>query len=250
MALLSLSITTLVLLVASTFAEAAGLDCKPLDPRQQVDEGTALDLKGSAQTLFRIGKMEGDLKRETKKEVKNLYDKYPNADKVVLNDKLIYFFCTYLDHADDLSSDQKFQKLLIFMKEIRGIPEPPPPPAPHEPGGKGENTNPPPPRCASTISGTWQSNDGSIVTIYQVGNDVTAKTVNALVLYGVSDVYEFKGKISDCRIASSYIEVVNGVPTSQGMAQGSISEDGRQITGQFTNTTTGISGVWFLQKID
>lgn len=100
------------------FAEAADLNCAPLDPRQQIDERTSMDIQASAQTLFRIGKGEGSFKRETHNEVKNLYDKYPNADKIVLRDKLIYFLCTYFNSATDLDSEQKFQKFTTFISQL------------------------------------------------------------------------------------------------------------------------------------
>jgi hypothetical protein len=82
-------IISVVLFVAPRTAKA--LDCVPLDPRQQVEERARSDIEGSAATLFRIGKFQGSYKSETEREVKNLYDKYPNADKLVIRDKLIYF---------------------------------------------------------------------------------------------------------------------------------------------------------------
>jgi hypothetical protein len=57
-------------------------DCTPLAPRQQISEKTTQDITGAAQTVFKVGRVEGSYKGVTEKEVRNLYDKYPGADKV------------------------------------------------------------------------------------------------------------------------------------------------------------------------
>lgn len=97
----------------SVFAE---LDCEPLDPRQQVGMKASTSIDGSAQTLFKAIKGNVDYKSLTEKTIRNLYEDYPNADKIVINGKMMYFLCTYLNSAQDLSSDEKFNKLTEFMR--------------------------------------------------------------------------------------------------------------------------------------
>lgn len=94
----------------------ADLECGPLDPRQQVGEKAVISINGSAKALFKAIGGDADYKNITEKEIKNLYQNYPNADKLVLNGKLIYTFCTYLKSAKDLDSHEKFSKLTEFMK--------------------------------------------------------------------------------------------------------------------------------------
>jgi len=94
----------------------ADLECGPLDPRQQVGEKAVTSINGSAKALFKAIGGDADYKNITEKEIKNLYQSYPNADKLVLNGKLIYTFCTYLKSAKDLDSHEKFSKLTEFMK--------------------------------------------------------------------------------------------------------------------------------------
>jgi hypothetical protein len=109
-----------LLAVAPTMLKAQ--DCTPLDPRQQVSEKTTKDIAGSAQTVFKVGRVAGDYKGTTEKEVKNLYDKYPEADKIVLKDKLVYLFCTTLKDSG-FSSDERIGELHMFIKTIQDLRE-------------------------------------------------------------------------------------------------------------------------------
>jgi hypothetical protein len=93
-------------------------DCTPLDPRQQISEKTAQDISGAAQTVFKVGRVEGNYKGVAEKEVKNLYDKYPEADKIVLKDKLIYMFCTILQKSD-YNTEKKLKEFDKFMTAIQ-----------------------------------------------------------------------------------------------------------------------------------
>ncbi len=107
------------LLIIPSLAEA--LDCGPLDPREQVNKIVSESISGSAKTLFKIVKVEGDYRSTTVDEVKNLYDKYPNADKLVIKGKVIYFFCTMLNDQKDLSSIEKFNMFTSFISTIDGV---------------------------------------------------------------------------------------------------------------------------------
>lgn len=95
-------------------------DCAPLDPRQQIAEKTTQDIAGAAQTVFKVGRLNGSYTHAVEREVKNLYDKYPEADRIVVKDKLIYLFCTTLK-ASTLSSDRKIQELKDFTRDIQDI---------------------------------------------------------------------------------------------------------------------------------
>lgn len=94
------------------------LDCKPLDPRQQLSKSIETDIEGSAKTLFKVGTFQGKFGNEIKEEVNNLYDKYPNADKIVIQSKLIYLFCTLLDESSDIESSKKLDMFNTFYDKV------------------------------------------------------------------------------------------------------------------------------------
>lgn len=106
-----------VFLFLPSSVEAREINCAPLDPRQYVSEQEKIDIQKSAQALSRFAEPEGSFKIETHSKVKNLYDKYPNSDKIVLRDKLIYLFCTFLSSTDD-DSNRQFKKIIAFVNQI------------------------------------------------------------------------------------------------------------------------------------
>jgi hypothetical protein len=111
--LLSIAI---ILFITSTSSNA--LDCKPLDPRQELSKDIETDIEGSAKTLFRIGKFEGKFGNKINEEVKNLYSNYPNADQIVLKNRLIYLFCTLLDESTNIEADRKIQMFNEFYDRV------------------------------------------------------------------------------------------------------------------------------------
>ncbi|VAX01386.1 hypothetical protein MNBD_GAMMA20-842 [hydrothermal vent metagenome] len=113
---------TLSIAFIATTNVAHALNCEPLDPRQQVGKKVDKSIEGSAKTLVKL--IGGDIsyKNTTENEVKNLYQSYPNADKLVIKGKLIYTFCTFLNDAEDLDSNEKFTKLSSFMATILDFP--------------------------------------------------------------------------------------------------------------------------------
>jgi hypothetical protein len=94
------------------------LDCKPLDPRQQLSTSIETDIEGSAKTLLKVGSFQGKFENEIKEEVKNLYDKYPSADKIVIQSKFIYLFCTLLDESSDIESSKKLDMFNTFYDKM------------------------------------------------------------------------------------------------------------------------------------
>ena len=119
-----LSLSFLVISVAffAISGTVRALDCVPLDPREQVEERVKHDIEGSAETLFKIGKFSATYKGETETEVWNLYEQYPNADKLIIKSKLIYTFCTILDSAEYLSPERQFEMFTIFSNQVMGVP--------------------------------------------------------------------------------------------------------------------------------
>jgi hypothetical protein len=99
---------------------AQAQDCKAHHPGQHVTDRMKIDVSGSAQTIWRIGSAQGEVEVETLREVKNLYEKYPNADMVLLRQNLIYMFCTLLS-GSNLDYERKRAEFDMFMKAIMGV---------------------------------------------------------------------------------------------------------------------------------
>jgi hypothetical protein len=232
---------SVVLFVAPRTAKA--LDCAPLNPHEQVGERARSDIEGSAATLFRIGKFQGSYKSETEREVKNLYDKYPNADKLVIRSKLIYFFCTYLDSAKDLNSEAKFQKFMIFSAQVMDVGIQQPQPSTQEQPIK----PPPPPPHVINIDGSWRDSNnprnGSRIT--QEGNSFQFNGWGALP-QGIPFESTGNGTVTGEDIKSTYTtRYLNGW-IAQGNCSGTVSRDGSRMTSTCTDNVLGtfvISGV-------
>ena len=88
-------------------AQAADLDCAPLDPRQEISKEIAADVEGSARTLLKVGQVKGKIAGNFSKKIKTLQDKYPNSDELILKKNLLYFYCTYLNSSDNSQSTRK-----------------------------------------------------------------------------------------------------------------------------------------------
>jgi hypothetical protein len=241
MYMLGFLVVSVVLFVTSGTAKA--LDCTPLDPRQQVGDRARTDIEGSAATLFRVGKFQGSYKSETEREVKNLYDKYPNADKLVIRDKLIYFFCTYLDSAKDLDSEAKFQKFMIFSHQVMDVAiqqqQPYTPEQPIKP--------PPPPSSVINISGGWRDphNPANGSRITQEGNSFQFDGWGVLP-QGIPFKSSGSGTINEQSITSTYTTTYQNGEIANGNCSGDVSRDGSRMTSTCTDNILGtfvISGV-------
>jgi len=88
-------------------AEAANLDCTPLDPRQEISKEITADIEGAAKILLKLSHVKGEIEGKFSEKVKSLQDKYPNSDQLIIKKHLLYFYCTYLNSAKDLSSGKK-----------------------------------------------------------------------------------------------------------------------------------------------
>lgn len=132
---MSLRATAVALVIIFSFIEKSmALNCAPLDPREVVSKETETELKGKAQTLFRIGKAEGDFRRRAKEEATLLYRDHPNYDALILKSKLIYLYCTLLDSSELTPTEQGrmlhelTEALELSSNKSRHSSDPPPPP--------------------------------------------------------------------------------------------------------------------------
>ncbi|GLS28191.1 hypothetical protein [Marinibactrum halimedae] len=117
-----LRLIVVVIMFAPFSSLSQALNCEPLDPRQHVGKKAEHSIEGSAKALFKVAKGEINYKNKTQEEINNLYQSYPNADRIVIQGKLIYTFCTALNDAKDMKPSDKLEKLNNFMSLLIGTP--------------------------------------------------------------------------------------------------------------------------------
>ena len=122
--------------------------------------------------------------------------------------------------AEELKSKQKEleRKLAELQEKIRTSP-------PENPPMEG-------PQIWYSIAGNWHGVEGSSYVVYQSGNTVTMEEVNPL--FGITAVGQ--GTISGQDVDVSYVTGLGTV----GRARLQVSGDGRQLTGEYTDLTTGV----------
>lgn len=109
----------LLLIAQSVFA----LDCDPLRPGNKYTNTIETEVKGSANTLFKIGEVGGDVKNKVVTEVEAIFENHPDANRTEIKNRLIYLYCTLLNDSEALSDDQKFNKLQDLSNSLFDIPD-------------------------------------------------------------------------------------------------------------------------------
>jgi hypothetical protein len=115
----SLGGTALFILVIglATPAKAADFPCP--EPTQQTASNIKADVAGQAQTFLKLGAAE--LKGTVEKTVVNLFEKYPNADRVVMMSNVLSTTCNLIKNSTQLSDSEKFDKWLMVFPLIQGM---------------------------------------------------------------------------------------------------------------------------------
>jgi len=85
----------------------AAMDC-PAAPKN-VDKNIVVDTQGSVNGLSKL--VGGDLKNRVEITVNNLFEKYPNADRVAVATLMMAQFCQVIDHSSQLSDSEKLDRL-------------------------------------------------------------------------------------------------------------------------------------------
>ncbi len=99
-----------VLCMASSSVRA-GMACTP--PPNQIARDISNEAEGSANAIARLGSAK--ISNKTKIIINNLYDKYPNADKLVVAQALISLTCEALNSSTTLTDREKLE----FIRELR-----------------------------------------------------------------------------------------------------------------------------------
>lgn len=85
---------------------AASLECA--EPPKQLSSSIENDATVTVKALRRwLG--EAGLRNQTEIGINNLYQKYPNADRLILAQLLVSLFCTMLADASDLTTEERFK---------------------------------------------------------------------------------------------------------------------------------------------
>jgi hypothetical protein len=83
----------------------------------QTDENLEVQVKGSADFLKRfIGK--ADFDTEVRKQTKEIYSKFPNAQEAYINSYMLYMFCTTLRDDKKMSTNEKVKTMREFMESL------------------------------------------------------------------------------------------------------------------------------------
>jgi hypothetical protein len=100
--------------VALPAGGAWGMDC-PAAP-QNVAKEIVTDTEGSVSGLSRL--VGGDLKNRTEITAKNLFEKYPNADRITVATLMMSVFCQQIDKSSQLSDKDKLDQLNIVNDRL------------------------------------------------------------------------------------------------------------------------------------
>lgn len=92
-------------------------------PAAQVAEDVKLDIKGAVDIgiLRALKAAGGELDAQFERKVQDLFSKYPNADKLVLQSWTISMICQQLAESKQLSDQEKLEKMFGLHREISGI---------------------------------------------------------------------------------------------------------------------------------
>jgi hypothetical protein len=85
------------------------------EPVGQLAQDVKADVEGKAQTLFKIGELQ--LTGQVQKTITNLFEKYPNADRVAIAQNIQSQFCNFLK-ASNLPDEKKLQMLFQLNEQV------------------------------------------------------------------------------------------------------------------------------------
>jgi hypothetical protein len=92
----------------------AAMDC-PAAP-SNVAKDLVVDTEVGAQGLKSL--VSGTLKNHTETTVKNLWEKYPNADKLTVATLMMSVYCQQVDKSTTLTDQEKLDRLMVVNQSI------------------------------------------------------------------------------------------------------------------------------------
>jgi hypothetical protein len=83
---------------------------------QNVAKEIVTDTQGSVNGLkFIVG---GELRNRVEVTAKNLFEKYPNADRITVATLMMSQFCQQIDHSPQLSDKEKLDRLSVVNEQL------------------------------------------------------------------------------------------------------------------------------------
>ena len=92
-------------------------------PNEQLAHNVSGDVQGQAQGLLKLGTAE--LKGGLQKTVVNLWEKYPNADRIAIVQNLQSTSCNLVKTSTTLSDEQKLDRWMAMLQMFSGYLTPP-----------------------------------------------------------------------------------------------------------------------------
>jgi hypothetical protein len=92
----------------------AAMDCPPAS--KDVANDIAVSTEASVEGLR--GLASGSLKNKTETTTRNLFEKYPNADRVAVATTMMSIYCQQIDRSTTLSDAEKLDRLMIVNQAI------------------------------------------------------------------------------------------------------------------------------------
>lgn len=108
---------SLILLVYPTAIWAAQIKCPT--PPAQLDRNIVVEIKGDMGRILKSIGINIDAKFSSIAE--NLFEKYPNSDKLIISQMLVSISCQFLSNASELSDEEKFKKLDKMNEQVLSL---------------------------------------------------------------------------------------------------------------------------------
>jgi hypothetical protein len=103
---------------AAPIAEAYGaMDCPA--PPQNVAKDVVTDTEANVSGLRSL--VGGTLKNRTEVTAKNLFEKYPHADRVAVATLMMSVYCRQIDNSQTLADQEKLDRLQTVNQSIIGM---------------------------------------------------------------------------------------------------------------------------------
>ena len=123
---LKLYLISLLLLVCSVSSSLAAITCPPMPTSvTDVNHDVRSDIKASAASLGKV--KAGEIAAKTETTAKNLFDKYPNVDKLLAMQTMAATYCAMLRDATSLSEKEKIDRWENFQEKVLNLQRSQPP---------------------------------------------------------------------------------------------------------------------------
>jgi hypothetical protein len=107
-------VSTVITLILWSSTATAAMDC-PAAP-QSVAKEVVVDTEANVSGLGSLAG--GSLKNHTAVTAKNLFEKYPHADRVTMGTLMLSVYCRQIDASRDLTDENKLDRFQTVFQEI------------------------------------------------------------------------------------------------------------------------------------